>query len=204
MIANEQTFTINTSIDKVWNYVEDIPRWAAIFPGHQNCELLSEHDSTWTIKVSAAGVTRTDKVQVHVEEWAGPERVDFVFSVDDLPVEGNGSYLASSRSPLETDVTLKVCIIGSGPMAPMWEAVGTPMLPELVKTFAAKLTAEIEQAAGVENARTADNSFALSMFKGMVKSGFATLAFWLKRLFGLGNKNSSKDKISNKEKESSS
>ena len=185
MIANEHSFLVQTSIKDVWDYVENIPGWASIFPGHQNCELINEDDSVWTIKVSAAGVTRTDKVKVHVEKWDKPQQVDFVFDVDDLPVEGNGTYVAIAKSSNETEVTLRICIIGSGPMAPMWEAVGTPMLPEFVKAFATKLKAEIELAAGVGTASAADTGFALPMFKGMVKSLLAGFVLWLKGLVGL-------------------
>ena len=188
MIANEYRFVIDTSIDKVWNYVEDIKGWAEIFPGYQDCVLIDADHSQWTIKVSAAGVTRTDTVQVHVDEWSGPEQVLFRFDVDDLPVEGNGSYIASAKSPNETEVVLKVCIIGSGPMAPMWEAVGTPMLPEFVKGFATKLKNEIEFTSGVGTTSAADTAFAMPMIKGVIKSSFMALWFWLKSLFGLGSK----------------
>ena len=193
MIANEHTFVIGTSIDKVWNYVEDIRGWASIFPGHQDCKLINDNDSEWTIKVTAAGVTRTDKVQVHVEEWDGPERVNFVFNVDDLPVEGNGTYVAKKISDNETEVLLKVAIIGSGPMAPMWEAVGTPLLPEFVKTFAEKLKAEIELAAGVGTKSADDIGFVVPMVKGVVKSTFAAIVMWFKGLLGLNSRNMDKE-----------
>ena len=183
MIASEYRFVIATSIDKVWGYVEDIKGWAEIFPGYQDCVLMDDDHSQWTIKVSAAGVTRTDKVQVHVEEWAGPEQVRFRFNVDDLPVDGNGSYIATAKSPNETEVVLKVCIIGSGPMAPMWEAVGTPMLPEFVKGFANKLKNEIEYTAGVGTTSAADTAFALPMIKGVLKTSLMALWLWIRNLF---------------------
>lgn len=189
MIANEYRFVINMPIDRVWSYVEDIKGWAEIFPGYQDCVLVDDDHSQWTIKVSAAGVTRTDKVQVHVHEWAGPEQVLFRFDVDDLPVEGNGSYSASAKSPNETEVLLKVCIIGSGPMAPMWEAVGTPMLPEFVKGFATKLKNEIEFNAGVGTTSAADTAFALPVIKGVIKSSLIGLWFWLKNLLVPARKN---------------
>ena len=190
MIQSEHTFVINTSIDQVWKYVNDIQGWASIFPGYQDCNLIDEDRTTWTIKVSAAGVTRTDKVQVHVEKWDGPTQVDFRFDVDDLPVEGNGAYIASAKSAHETEVSLKVCIIGSGPMAPMWEAVGTPMLPEFVKGFAAKLKAEIELVSGVGSVGAAETPMAMPMIKGMIQTLFAIFKSRIKALFGISsNKN---------------
>lgn len=36
---------------------------------------------------------------------------------------------------------------GTGPMAPMWEAMGGPLLPKFAAAFARQLKAGIEQAA---------------------------------------------------------
>ncbi len=194
MIQSEHPFVIESPIGNVWSYVEDIPGWASLFPGHQSCTLIDENDSEWIIKVSAAGVTRTDKVKVHVEEWAGPNRVSFEFDVLDLPVVGNGCYIAEPIGANQTQVTLSVCIIGSGPMAPMWEAVGTPMLPEFVKAFAAKLKADIEFKAGVGTVSAAETGFALPMMVGLFKSTFAAMKLWIKGLFGDTCKNTNKEK----------
>jgi carbon monoxide dehydrogenase subunit G len=192
MIQDEQSITIDTSLENVWNYVQDIEGWASIFPGYQSCVLKNENDSEWTIKVSAAGVTRTDTVQVHVEKWNGPGSVEFVFAVDDLPVDGSGTYLAKSIGDNQTEISLQVCIVGSGPMAPMWEAVGTPLLPEFVKNFAMRLKAEIENVSGVGTTTAQDVGFAMPVFTGMVKSSFIALFQWLKNLVGLNSKQESK------------
>ena len=64
------------------------------------------------------------------------------------PVEGGGSYLASAKAPEQTDVKLAVRVAGSGPMAPMWEAIGRPLLPQFARAFANQLKTEIEQAMG--------------------------------------------------------
>ena len=42
---------------------------------------------------------------------------------------------------------MKVRVQGSGPMSPMWEAMSKPLLPQLAKSFAGKLKAEIEKVA---------------------------------------------------------
>jgi hypothetical protein len=42
---------------------------------------------------------------------------------------------------------LIVRVEGSGPMAAMWEAISKPLLPQLAKSFAVQLKAEIEKTA---------------------------------------------------------
>jgi carbon monoxide dehydrogenase subunit G len=146
MIDATQSIEINASIDTVWEYIKDIRRWAVLFPGCRECTVIDEHDSKWTLKVGAGGLVRTVNVLVHVDLWAGPERVNFSFKLEGDPVEGGGSYCAVSRSDNTTEASLSVRVQGSGAMAPMWEAVSKPLLPTLAKSFASKLKAEIEKA----------------------------------------------------------
>ena len=74
--------------------------------------------------------------------------MSFSYQLDGDPVRGVGSYAASPKGDHETEVALSVRVEGSGPMAPMWEAMSRPLLPQLAKSFAAKLKAEIEAAVG--------------------------------------------------------
>ena len=149
MIETEQQVVINAGIDGVWNYAKDVPRWASIMPGYQECQIIDDDNSRWVLKVGVGAMVRTVKVQVHVDEWAGPERVDFSFKLEGDPVTGGGSYLASPNGANATNVKLHVRVEGGGPMAPMWEAMGGPILPKFAKGFAEQLKAMIEEALGV-------------------------------------------------------
>jgi hypothetical protein len=75
--------------------------------------------------------------------------VNFSYSLEGDPVQGSGSYTALQKSAEETEVALRVSVAGSGPIAPMWEAMSRPLLPQLAKSFAEKLKVEIEGAAAV-------------------------------------------------------
>ncbi|PTU31887.1 SRPBCC family protein [Stenotrophobium rhamnosiphilum] len=154
MIETEQSILIEAPIESVWDYVQDIRKWANLFPGCRDCKVIDEHDSRWVIKVGAGGLVRTVNVSVHVEKWDGPERVNFTYKLDGEPVEGSGSYIAKQISAGQTEITLKVSVSGRGPMAPMWEAVSRPLLPQLAKSFAGQLKSEIEQAAGIARETT--------------------------------------------------
>jgi len=148
MIETEQSILIDASIDSVWDYVRDIRRWAALFPGCRDCTVIDAHDSRWILKVGAGGLVRTVNVLVHVDEWDGPLRVNFSYQLEGDPVGGSGAYIASRKAAHETEVTLRVRVAGSGQMAPLWEAMSKPLLPKLAKAFAAQLKAEIEKVAG--------------------------------------------------------
>ncbi|HEX7854379.1 MAG TPA: SRPBCC family protein [Sphingobium sp.] len=144
MIETEQNVTIAAPIADVWAYVRDIAGWASLMPGLQDCSVIDENDSLWTLKVGAGGLVRTVKVRVHVDEWDGPGRVVFTYGLERDPVEGGGTYTAIARGARETEVTLQVRVKGSGPMAPMWEALGKPLLPQFARSFAGQLRDRIE------------------------------------------------------------
>lgn len=175
MIETRQSVTVAAPIDTTWTYAKDVQRWAEIMPGYQSCEILSDDDSLWILKVGVGGLVRTVKVAVHVERWAGPERVDFTFRLQSDPVEGGGSYDASITPGGDTQIDLAVQVRGSGPMAPMWEAMGAPVLPKFARGFAEELKGRIEGQAGT--AKTAPSS-------SPKPSLLARFAGWLKGLFG--------------------
>lgn len=135
---------INVGIGAVWHYVKDMQRWAALMPGYRECTIIDARESSWILKVGVGGLVRTVKVLVHVDEWHEPARVNFSYVLEGDPVEGSGSYTALPRGDEETEVALRVSVAGSGPIAPMWEAMSRPLLPKLAKSFAEKLKAEIE------------------------------------------------------------
>jgi len=150
VIETEQSVTIAAPIDAVWTYARDVERWAEIMPGYQECQLIDEDNSRWVLKVGVGGLVRTVKVKVKVDEWAGPERVLFSYALEGDPVSGGGSYRALADGAGATSVTLQVQVNGGGPMAPMWEAMGGPLLPKFALAFAEQLKARIEESLGLE------------------------------------------------------
>jgi carbon monoxide dehydrogenase subunit G len=169
VIETEQTVSIDSAVDSVWGYVNDIQKWANLMPGCQACTVIDAHDSRWTLKVGVGGLVRTVNVLVHVDQWDGPERVNFSYKLEGDPVIGGGSYIALRKAAHETDVTLRVRVEGSGSMAPMWEAMCRPLLPQLAKSFAGKLKADIEKAAGALASQRAVVTEAPSVFAAIGK-----------------------------------
>lgn len=144
MIRTEQTVRVNAAIEPTWAYARDMRRWAGIMPGYQSCDIIDQDTSRWVLKVGVGAMVRTVRVVVHVDRWAGPEAVDFHFQLENDPVEGDGSYRAEPDGPGATRIRLNVRVTGGGPMAPMWEAMGGPVLPKVAQGFAEQLKTMIE------------------------------------------------------------
>ncbi|TAL02043.1 MAG: SRPBCC family protein [Rhodospirillaceae bacterium] len=167
MIEAEQAIVIDAAIESVWDYVKDMRRWASLMPGMREFAVVDAHDSRWTLKVGVGGLVRTVNVLVHVDRWDGPERVNFSYKLEGDPVRGDGFYAAARKGAHETEITLKVRVEGTGPMAPMWEAMGKPLMPKFVKSFAEQLKAEIERIAGAPVPPGAIVTAAPSVFVGI-------------------------------------
>jgi carbon monoxide dehydrogenase subunit G len=174
VIETAQTVTVDCGIDATWAYAKDFERWASIMPGYQSCEIADADNSRWILKIGVGGLVRTVKVKVQVLEWAGPERVDFSFNLEGDPVTGSGSYFAASKGDAQTEMTLRVQVSGSGPMAPMWEAMGGPVLPKFAMAFAEQLKGRIEEFNGVDPSKSA--------VPGRT-TGLAAFTAWLRSLW---------------------
>lgn len=186
MIQTDQTVTIDAPIDGVWTYARDIAGWAKLMPGLQDCAIIDENHSRWTLKVGAGALVRTVKVLVHVERWAGPEEVDFSYRLEGDPVTGDGAYRARGLGPAATEVVLNVRVKGEGPMAPMWEAMGKPLLPTFARGFAEQFKQEVERTATPVAGETSSEPRASV---GIV----SRLLAWLRTLFGAPAKTERKE-----------
>lgn len=149
MIETAQTVCVAAPIGSVWNHVKDIRNWARLMPGLQDCTIIDGNDSRWVLKVGVGAMVRTVKVAVHVDQWDGPGRVLFSFKLQGDPVTGEGCYLAMPREDDTTNIQLSLQVSGTGPMAPMWEAMGGPLLPKFARAFAEQRAGGIEEAAGL-------------------------------------------------------
>ena len=171
MIETTQSVTIDAPITRVWSFAENIDGWAKLMPGLVDCEVIDANDSRWTLKVGVGALIRTVKVFVHVDRWAGPDAADFTYNVESDPVNGNGTFRARSLTPENTEIALAVSVIGEGPMAPRWEAMGKPLLPKFALAFAEQFKTEIEQLSVPTRV----------LAKPEKKSAFAKLLAWLRQ-----------------------
>jgi carbon monoxide dehydrogenase subunit G len=182
MIQSEQSIGIDAAIEAVWGYTSDMCRWAAFMPGCRSYESVDDRHSRWTLKVGVGALVRTVRILVHIDEWEGPERVLFSFTLEGDPVKGNGSYVASRRSPHNTYLMLTLHVEGAGPMAPIWEAMSRPLLPTLLRSFCEKLKSEIELSVRNDKAPDTNPSTVETAAPGAEASS-AERGSW-RRLFG--------------------
>ena len=94
----EYTTRLSIPREAVWSFVKDMNNWAPFLTGYQRHEILSETDSIWTLKGDVGVLARIVRLQAHVTDWSGPERVAFTLTGLNEPVEGGGELVMREGS----------------------------------------------------------------------------------------------------------
>ena len=89
----EYSTTAQLPVDAIWEFVQEMDNWAVFVAGYESHEKQGEDDSVWVLKGDVGVLARTVKFQVHVDEWAGPERVTFSLKGMNEPMEGSGTFM---------------------------------------------------------------------------------------------------------------
>ena len=92
----EYTTTAELPVAVIWDFVKEMDNWAEFVAGYESHEKHGDDDSTWILKGDVGVLARTVKFEVHVEEWAGPERVRFSLRGVNEPMEGSGTFLLAA------------------------------------------------------------------------------------------------------------
>ena len=56
MIDTEQRIEVAVDIDRVWDYVKDMQRWAELMPGMREFTVIDDDNSRWVLKVGVGGL----------------------------------------------------------------------------------------------------------------------------------------------------
>ena len=82
---------MNLSVDKIWDFVQDMNNWAPFMTGYQSHEIKSDTQSIWTLKGDVGVLSRTVKLDVNITDWSGPNKVEFTLKGLNEDVTGGGT-----------------------------------------------------------------------------------------------------------------
>ena len=96
MAVAEYSTSTKLPIETIWDFVKEMDNWADLVTGYQSHEKQSDEDSTWVLKGDLGPMSRMLKLQVHITEWSGPERVTFELKGINELMDGHGTFEMSS------------------------------------------------------------------------------------------------------------
>lgn len=131
---------LDVSIERIWDFVKDMNKWAPLVPGYIEHDILSETQSTWVFKGDIGIMQKTVKLKIDITEWIEPTRVTFNLTGINENFSGNGYFEAEKLSGEKTKMTGHLDITAKGMMGAMINAI--------LKSFVPKTAEELTEAIG--------------------------------------------------------
>lgn len=110
--------TLDLPIEKIWEIVSDMDRWAPLVPGYIEYEIINERESTWTFKGDLGFMQKTVSLKINITEWTEPTKVTFDLTGLNENFAGNGYFIAESISEKQTTMEGHLDISAKGMMGP--------------------------------------------------------------------------------------
>ncbi|WP_391571052.1 CoxG family protein [Cohnella sp.] len=132
------TIELPVAIDKIWNFVSDMNKWAPLVPGYIEHEILSDRQSTWAFKGDLGFMKKKVKLKIDIKEWIEPTKVTFDLTGLSDNFGGNGYFEAETVDDNTTKMTGYLDITAKGAMG--------PMVNTILKTFVPKTAQELSEA----------------------------------------------------------
>lgn len=131
---------LDVSIERIWDFVKDMDKWAPLVPGYIEHKILNERQSTWVFKGDIGIMQKTVKLRIDIKEWIEPTRVSFDLTGINENFSGSGYFEAESLSTDKTRMSGNLDITAKGMMGAMVNAI--------LKTFVPKTAEELTEAIG--------------------------------------------------------
>ena len=143
MPSGTYTTELDLPIEKVWDFVSDMNRWAPLVPGYIEHEILSDKQSTWTFKGDIGIMQKTVKLQIDITEWREPTLVTFDLKGLNENFAGNGYFKAEVISETQTMMHGNLDITAKGVMGPMVNAILKSFVPKTAEDLTKAIAEEI-------------------------------------------------------------
>lgn len=132
---------VDIPINKIWNFVKDMDKWAPLIPGYITHEKQNERQSTWEFYSDIGIMKKKICLMVNITEWIEPKRVSFELKDIHEKLTGNGYFKAEEVGKRSTRITGYLNLSASGAMG----KVVNKMLKTSLPKAAEELTAAIAE-----------------------------------------------------------
>lgn len=149
MPAGTHSVDLPVSIDKVWEYVSNMDKWAPLVPGYIEHEILSETQSTWSFKGDLGFMKKTVSLAIDITEWTEPSTVRFNAKGISDNFKGGGYFLAEKIDENTTRMTGNLDITAGGAMGPMVNSILKSFVPKTAEELTTAVANEVKRVNGV-------------------------------------------------------
>jgi carbon monoxide dehydrogenase subunit G len=154
---------MNLPPEAIWDFVKDMNNWAPFLTGYQAHEILSDTDSVWTLKGDVGILSRVVRLQAHITEWSGPEKVAFTLTGLNEKVDGGGVLV---MGPDATDATGGGAVAAARPRIGLWRRLMNALFRGLFRLVHGKGPGRLAPPPGAAIGATSRLTFTLRMDAG--------------------------------------
>ncbi len=151
MPAGTHSLEIDVPIQNIWEFIEDMNKWAPLVPGYIEHEILNERQSTWKFKGDIGIMQKTVSLKIDITEWIAPTKVTFDLKGISENFTGNGYFEAEAISETKTKMTGNLDITAGGLMGPMINAVLKNFVPKTAEELSEAIANKIVEVNTVKN-----------------------------------------------------
>lgn len=145
MPAGTHSVNVPLSIDKIWDFVQDMNNWAPLVPGYIDHEIINENESTWSFKGDLGFMKKTVKLKVDIKEWNEPSEVIFDLTGMSDNFKGGGYFKATPVSDNETTMTGNLDITAGGMMGAMINQILVKFVPQTAEELTEAIVAKLKE-----------------------------------------------------------
>lgn len=143
MPQGTHTVELPVNIETVWDFVQDMNKWAPLVPGYIDHKILNERQSTWSFNGDLGFMKKLVNLKVDIKEWKEPTQVTFNLTGISDNFIGGGYFLAEAIDQNRTKMSGHLDITAKGMMVSIINQVLASFVPktatELTNAIAAKI-----------------------------------------------------------------
>ncbi len=145
MPNGNHTIELPVAIDRIWDFVSDMNKWAPLVPGYIEHEILSDRQSTWAFKGDLGFMKKTVKLKIDIKEWIEPTKVKFDLTGLSENFGGIGFFEAEAAGDNRSKMTGYLDITAKGAMSPMINSILKSFVPKTAQELSEAIAAKIEE-----------------------------------------------------------
>ena len=145
----EETFSVRTTVDRVWDFISDPNKMASCIPSVQSVQILDERHYEGLVKQSVGFISATFRIQTEVLEREAPFRM--VLSNRGKTISGAHGMLKSTDTVIlkaGADQSTEVRVVSELTLGGQLAVLGAKLIEAKSKELFAEVTANLREKLG--------------------------------------------------------
>ncbi|MBD3917404.1 SRPBCC family protein [Paenibacillus sp. PR3] len=137
-------------IDRIWQFVSDMDKWAPLVPGYIEHSIINDRESTWSFKGDLGFMKKTVKLKIDITNWIEPTKVTFDLKGLSDNFVGGGYFEAEALGDNQTRMNGSLDITAKGAMGPMVNTILKSFVPKTAQELTEAVANKIAEIEGVK------------------------------------------------------